>query len=187
VPERSGKTVHPSVGDTIRLVQDLKNRLRLLETNGDDDNANFPTASSDNEHPFHSSNNIDNCTHVDTTESVSNCAPVAQNNPPILITPSSQSPLPLPRLPRRSPTGGSTHWPAIGTLSRAKRYRPPPPIPADELAQSGAESTSPGGSEARRSSSPAIFGSVPMARCSLQFIYWFVSSDIWFFCLPDYI
>jgi len=154
--------VHPSVEGTVRLVQDLKNRLRRFDINDDDDNPNYSTVLINDERSFCSGNSSDKCAGVDTSESIGNCVPAAQSDAPTVSTSITQpSPPPLPRLPKRlSTTGANTRWSAVGILSRAKRYRPPPPVPSS---QSVAEAITDAGSTARRASSPAIF-SAPIAR-----------------------
>jgi len=135
---------HPSAEDTVKLVQDLKNRLSMF-----DNNVKF--------------------SHI--TEPVSNYVPrrtaplpdLPQNDSPVVSTfitpPSPSSPRPLPRLPKRL-SAGTTHWPVHGSKTRAKIYRPPPPIPSDQVDQPPTESAG----LTRRSLSPLVRRSAPVSR-----------------------
>jgi len=106
-----------------------------------------------------------------------------------LITPRSPSPqpLPLPRLPKRLKSG-TANWPPLGSQCssirnsppKAKRYRPPPPLPHEAL-KSPTEIYLQLGSLSVRSHPPAVRRSIPVAitRCRLLCAVIYLFAVVW--------
>ena len=156
---------HPSLDDAFELVHALKHRLKVSDTDSD--------VFDDTVRPFCANNS------GTTAESIATEPNLQQNETSDLsqlVTPRSPSPqpLPLPRLPKRL-TSGATNWPPLGgqcsavtnspPQPKAKRYRPPPPLPHEALKSPTEIYLELGSLSVRSHPPPAVRRSTPITRC----------------------